>query len=99
MLANLKLHNISEAKIGNMHQNAFYISCCCQSSHLFFSSSSSGSPVSSSGFMEVVSFKLAALRKPFEARDDLTLTMKIARASQQTESRKTWRNGECNGVF
>lgn len=49
--------------------------------------------------MEVVSFKLAALRKPFEARDDLTLTMKIARASQQTESRKTWRNGECNGVF
>ena len=28
--------------------------------------------------VEVVSFKLAALRKPFEARDDLTLTMKIA---------------------
>ena len=30
-------------------------------------------------FFEVVSFKLAALRRPFEARDDLTLTMKIVK--------------------
>ena len=27
----------------------------------------------------MVSFKLAALRRPFEARDDLTLTMKIVK--------------------
>ena len=31
------------------------------------------------GASKVVSFKLAALRRPFEARDDLTLTMKIVK--------------------
>ena len=98
----LKLHNISEAKIGNMHQNAFYISWLFVNLHtFFFSSSSSGSPVSSSGFMEVVSFKLAALRKPFEARDDLTLTMKIARASQRqkTGAEKPGITGSGSRVF
>lgn len=51
--------------------------------------------------MEVVSFKLAALRKPFEARDDLTLTMKIARASQRqkTGAEKPGITGSGSRVF
>ncbi|CAK9043958.1 unnamed protein product [Durusdinium trenchii] len=35
------------------------------------------SPAADAWCLGVVAFKLAALRKPFEARDDLTLTMKI----------------------
>jgi len=37
------------------------------------------SPAADAWCLGVVSFKLAALRKPFEARDDLTLTMKIVK--------------------
>ncbi len=70
-----------------VRQNALYLCNVCQSSHLFqFVIFGFCFDFWFHEFHEVVSFKLAALRKPFEARDDLTLTMKIARASQRRKT-------------